>query len=63
MMNVKLLGTSALLVQSGTLLVSPTVIVLSTFLQSSNFKPAKVCSAQAGRQGISTALAAPQREL
>jgi hypothetical protein len=36
---------------------------LSTFLQLSNVKPTKVCSAPTGRQVISTALAATQREL
>jgi hypothetical protein len=35
-------------------------MVLSTFLQLSNVKPAQVCSATAGCQVISTTLAAPQ---
>jgi hypothetical protein len=39
------------------------MIVLLTILQLSNVKPTQVCSAPAGRQGISTTLAAPQREL
>jgi hypothetical protein len=36
-------------------------MVLSTFLQLSNVKQTQVCSAPAGRQVISTTLAAPQR--
>jgi len=39
------------------------IMVSSTFLQLSNVKPTKVCSAPAGRQVISTILAAPQKEL
>jgi hypothetical protein len=39
------------------------ITVLSTFLQLSNVKPNQVCCAPAGRQVISTTLAAPQREL
>jgi hypothetical protein len=57
--NVKLLAASALLVQSGALLV----FFIDIFLQLSNVKPTQVCSARAGRQVISTALAAPQGEL
>jgi hypothetical protein len=57
-MNVKLLAASALLVQSGALLV-----LYQLFLQLSNVKPTQVCSAPAGRQVISTTLAAPQWEL
>jgi hypothetical protein len=60
-MNEKLLAVSALLVQSGALLVTHTFFI--NFLQLSNIKPTQVCSAPAGRQVISTTLAAPQREL
>jgi hypothetical protein len=60
-MNVKLIVASALLLQSSAQLVSHNCI--STFLQLPNVKPSQVCSAQAGRQIFSTALAAPQREL
>jgi hypothetical protein len=35
------------------------IMVSSTFLQLSNVKPTKVCSAPAGRQVISTILAPP----
>jgi hypothetical protein len=59
--NLKLLAASALLVQTGALLVSH--ICFNNFFQLSNAKPTQVCSAQAGRQVFSTALAAPQREL
>jgi hypothetical protein len=55
MMNVKLLAASALL-------ASHNCFFLKTFLQLSNVKPTQVCRSQAGRQVISTALAAPQRE-
>jgi hypothetical protein len=58
MMNVKLLTASALSVQSGASLVSHNCFI--NFLQLSNVKPTQVCSAQAGRQVNSTALAAPQ---
>jgi len=60
-MNIKVLASSALLVQSGALLVSH--IILSTFLQLSNVQPTQVRSAQACRQVILTALAASRREL
>jgi hypothetical protein len=39
------------------------IMVLSTFLQLSYVKPTQVCSAPAGRQVISTTLAAPQKDL
>jgi hypothetical protein len=55
-MNVKLL---ALVLSSKWRLIG----VLSTFFQLTNVKPTQFSSAQAGRQVISTALAAPQREL
>jgi hypothetical protein len=55
MINVKLLVASALVVKSGAFLV-----VLSTFLQLYKVKPTEVSSAPAGRQVISTTLAAPQ---
>ncbi len=61
MMTVKLVAASALLVQSGALLVSKNCFI--NFMQLSNVKPTQVCSAQAGRQVNSTALAAPQWEL
>jgi hypothetical protein len=38
-------------------------MVLSTFLQLSNVKQTQICNAPAGRQDISTALAAHQTEL
>jgi hypothetical protein len=60
-MNVKLLAASTSLVQSGTLLVIHNCFI--NFLQLSNVKPTQVCSTQEGRQVISTALAARQREL
>jgi hypothetical protein len=62
MMNEELLAGSALLVQSGALLVSH-IGFINFFLQLSNVKPAHVGSAPAGHQVISTTLAAPQREL
>jgi hypothetical protein len=37
-------------------------MVLSTFFQLSNDKPTQVCIAPTGRQGVSTILAAPQRD-
>jgi hypothetical protein len=60
-MNEKLLAASALLVPSGALLVSHNCFI--NFLPLSNVKPSQVCSAPAGRQVISTTLAAPQREV
>jgi hypothetical protein len=60
-MNEELLAASVLFVQSGALLVNHNGFV--NFLQLSNVKPTQVCSAPAGRQVISTTLAAPQREL
>ncbi len=60
-MNEELLAAIPLLVQSGALLVSPYGFI--NFLQLSNVNPTQVCSAPAGRQVISTTLAAPKREL
>jgi hypothetical protein len=60
-MNEELLAASVLFVQSSALLVSHNGFI--NFLQFSNVKPTQVCSAPAGRQVISTTLAAPQREL
>jgi hypothetical protein len=39
------------------------IMVLSIFLHLSSVKPKQVCTAPAGRQVISTILAAPQWEL
>ncbi len=47
-------AASALLVQSGVLLVSHNCFIV--YLELSNVKPTQVCSAQAGRQVIPTAL-------
>ncbi len=58
--TVKLLAAGALLVQSGALLVSNNCFI-KLFLELSSVKPIQLCSAQAGRQVISTALAAPKR--
>jgi hypothetical protein len=58
-MNEELLAASALLVQSGALLlVSHNGFI--NFLKLSNVKPTQVCSAPAGGEVISTTLAAPQ---
>jgi hypothetical protein len=60
MMNEEMLAANALLAQSGP--SWSVMMVLSPFLQLSKFKPTLVYSAPAGRQVISTILAAPQRE-
>jgi hypothetical protein len=60
-MNEELLATSALLVQSGALLVSHNGFI--NFLQFSNVKLSQVWSEPTGREVISTTLAALQREL
>ncbi len=62
MLNEELLAGSALLVQSGTLVVSHIGFINFFWFQLSNVMPAQVCSAPAGRQVISTTLAAPQRK-
>jgi hypothetical protein len=54
-MKVKLLAARALLVKSAALLVAHKCFI--------NFFAIVQCNAQAGRQVISTALAAPQRKL
>jgi hypothetical protein len=58
-MNVRLLAASGLLVQNGALLVLHNCFF--NFFAMSNVKPTQVCSAPAGRQFISTTLAAPQK--
>jgi hypothetical protein len=60
-MNVRLLAASAFLDQSGALFVSQNGFI--TFFLFSNVKPTQVYSATAGRQFISTTLAATRWEL